>query len=444
MSDASGEFVFKLPDLGEGTVEAEIIQWYVNVGDSIVEDQAMVEVMTDKASVEVPAPVGGKVLATTGAPGDKVAVGSPLVVIRLAGDTAQAGAGSRPGAAATPNAAAAPTAAATPNAAAEAGVATSFNGGTRVKTSPANRRRAREAGIELHSLVGTGPRGRILQGDIAAASERLGAVTGSAGAPGTAGRAGTTLPAAATLPSGGASEPSSVTEIKVIGLRRVIAERMSEAKRNIPHFAYVEEVDVTELEALRQHLNGKRRAGGAVLTYLPIVIAALVRTLRLHPGCNCRYDASRGVLLRHTAVHVGVATQTPDGLKVPVLHDAQALTVWGIETRVRELAERARSNRATREELSGSTITVTSLGKLGGIASTPVINAPEVAIVGLNRAEERPVVRGGAIIVRRIMNLSSSFDHRFVDGYDAAAMIQTLKEFLERPATIFIPEDNRE
>jgi 2-oxoisovalerate dehydrogenase E2 component (dihydrolipoyl transacylase) len=416
VSAVSGEFVFKLPDLGEGTVEAEIIQWYVNVGDTIAEDQAMVEVMTDKASVEVPAPVGGTVLATTGTPGDKVAVGSPLVVIGLAGAV-------RAPAASVPD-------------------------GTRVKTSPANRRRAREAGIELHRVVGTGPRGRILQGDIAAASARLGAAAPSSGTRATTSSAGMPLPAtvappaAVATPSGEGSAPAAITEIKVIGLRRVIAERMSEAKRNIPHFAYVEEVDVTELEALRQHLNGKRGAGAVALTYLPVVIAALVRTLRLHPGCNCRYDASRGVLLRHTAVHVGIATQTADGLKVPVLHDAGGLTLWEIESRVRDLALRARSNHASRDELSGSTITVTSLGKLGGIASTPVINAPEVAIVGLNRAEERPVVRGGAITVRRIMNLSSSFDHRFVDGYDAAAMIQTLKDFLERPATIFIPEDS--
>jgi 2-oxoisovalerate dehydrogenase E2 component (dihydrolipoyl transacylase) len=225
----------------------------------------------------------------------------------------------------------------------------------------------------------------------------------------------------------------------VIGLRRLIAERMSEAKRTIPHFAYVEEVDVTELEALRQHLNTKLAKGDAAYTYLPLVIGALVRTLESFPQCNVLYDAARGVLVRHGAVHVGVATQTPDGLKVPVVRNAQALGLPALAAEIRRVTERARTNKASREELVGSTITVTSLGKLGGIVSTPIINAPEVAIIGLNKAADRPVVRQGAVAIRRIMNLSSSFDHRFVDGYDAAAMIQTLKELLEHPAMIFIP-----
>jgi 2-oxoisovalerate dehydrogenase E2 component (dihydrolipoyl transacylase) len=236
------------------------------------------------------------------------------------------------------------------------------------------------------------------------------------------------------------SAAAATTEIRVIGVRRVIAERMSEAKRTIPHFAYVEEVDVTELESLRQHLNGAIPKGQPSLTYLPMVVAALVRTLESFPQCNVLYDAGRGVLVRHRAVHVGIATQTPDGLKVPVVRHAEMQSLWDLSASIRRMAERARTNQATREELSGSTITVTSLGKLGGIASTPIINAPEVAIIGLNKAVERPVVQGGAVVVRRIMNLSSSFDHRFVDGYDAAAMIQTLKELLEHPATIFIPK----
>jgi 2-oxoisovalerate dehydrogenase E2 component (dihydrolipoyl transacylase) len=215
---------------------------------------------------------------------------------------------------------------------------------------------------------------------------------------------------------------------------------MSEAKRNIPHFAYVEEVDVTELESLRQHLNGKMTAGEPSLTYLPLVVMALTRALESFPQCNVLYDASRGVLVRHRAVHVGVATQTPDGLKVPVVRNAQALSLWDLAAEIRRVSERARSNKSSREDLTGSTITVTSLGKLGGIASTPVINAPEVAIIGLNKAVDRPVVNDGAVVVRRIMNLSSSFDHRFVDGYDAASMIQALKDLLEHPATIFIPK----
>jgi 2-oxoisovalerate dehydrogenase E2 component (dihydrolipoyl transacylase) len=291
-------------------------------------------------------------------------------------------------------------------------------------TSPANRRRAREAGIDLATVAGSGPGGRIVREDLASA------VSTSA------------LPASAastrTLPDSDVSAETS--EIKVIGVRRLIAERMSEAKRNIPHFAYVEEVDVTELESLRQHLNSKNGRGEPSLTYLPLVIAALVRTLEAFPQCNVLYDAARGVLVRHRAVHVGVATQTPEGLKVPVVRHAEKLLApAALAAEIRRVTERARANKASREELVGSTITVTSLGKLGGIASTPIINAPEVAIIGLNKAVERPVVHQGAVAIRRIMNLSSSFDHRFVDGYDAAAMIQALKELLEHPAMIFIP-----
>ncbi|MDP9008630.1 MAG: 2-oxo acid dehydrogenase subunit E2, partial [Pseudomonadota bacterium] len=280
----------------------------------------------------------------------------------------------------------------------------------RVMASPANRRRAREAGIDLATVAGSGPGGRILRADLTAIA-----------------------------PHEAAADTAGTTEIKVIGLRRLIAERMSEAKRTIPHFAYVEEVDVTELESLRAHLNHSRPKDMGSLSYLPLVVMALTRVLESFPQCNVLYDAVRGVLVRHRAMHVGIATQTPDGLKVPVVRNAQVLGLWELAAEIRRLAERARSNKATREELVGSTITVTSLGKLGGIASTPIINAPEVAIIGLNKAVERPVVHQGAVAVRRIMNLSSSFDHRFVDGYDAAAMIQALKERLEHPATIFIP-----
>ncbi len=405
------QYVFKMPDLGEGTVEAEIVAWHTEPGAVVTEDQVIVEVMTDKAAVEVPAPVSGRVLSITGAPGDKVAVGSPLIVF----ETDAKGAGA---AAVAPAHAPAATSAAAPAPAA------ALRPG-RIMASPANRRRAREAGIDLASVAGSGPGGRILRNDlIAAGACPAAALSGAQAAPAPA----TSVPATA-----------ETSEIKVIGVRRLIAERMSEAKRNIPHFAYVEEVDVTELDALRQHLNSKLDKGEPALTYLPLVILALVRVLESFPQCNVLYDAARGVLVRHRAVHVGVATQTPDGLKVPVVRNAQALDLWELAAQIRRVSERARSNKATREELVGSTITVTSLGKLGGIASTPVINAPEVAIVGLNKAVERPVVRQGAVVVRRIMNLSSSFDHRFVDGYDAAAMIQALKDLLEHPATIFIP-----
>ena len=389
------QFVFKMPDLGEGTVEAEIVAWHTKPGDLVAEDQVIVEVMTDKAAVEVPAPVSGRVVSISGEPGEKIAVGSPLIVFETGGGVADG----KPPPAQVSAAAAVPARAQSPSG--------------RVRTSPANRRRAHDAGIDLSQVAGSGPGGRILRADLAVTHE-----------------AGTALSAAV----------ADTTEVKVIGVRRLIAERMSEAKRSIPHFAYVEEVDITELEALRSHLNGKLAADVPKLTYLPLVVMALVRTLDQFPQCNVRYDAARGVLIRHRAVHVGIATQTPDGLKVPVVCDAQAASLWDLAAAIRDVTTRARANRATRDELQGSTITVTSLGKLGGIASTPIINAPEVAIIGLNKAVDRPVVHEGAVVVRRIMNLSSSFDHRFVDGYDAAAMIQALKELLEHPATIFIPK----
>ncbi|HKD54021.1 MAG TPA: dihydrolipoamide acetyltransferase family protein, partial [Steroidobacteraceae bacterium] len=301
----------------------------------------------------------------------------------------------------------------------------------RVATSPAIRRRAHEAGVDLRQIAGSGPNGRIVPKDLEAYVARRAQPTPLRSAP-------KAVPAA--RPAAPRTAPAAATEeIKVIGLRRVIAQRMSEAKRNIPHFAYVEELDITELESLRRHLNSKLASGTPALTYLPFLALGLVRVLRDFPQCNAHYDAERGVIVRYAAVHLGVATQTPDGLKVPVVHDAQALSLWELAAAMRRVAEAARTNKATREELSGSTITITSLGKLGGIVSTPIINAPEVAIIGVNRAVERAVVVNGAIAVRLTMNLSSSFDHRFVDGYDAAAMIQALKEFLEHPATIFIP-----
>jgi 2-oxoisovalerate dehydrogenase E2 component (dihydrolipoyl transacylase) len=411
------QFTFKMPDLGEGTVDAEIVAWHTKPGDVVAEDQLIVEVMTDKAAVEVPAPVSGRVVSVTGAPGDKVAVGSPLIVFELSeGAAAVAAPAAVP---VTPAAEPAPPKAVSAPAQTVAPLAPPASAAPakgRVMTSPANRRLASEAGIDLTTVAGSGPGGRILRADLQGAAPR-----------------------AADTDSAAPADAADTTEIKVIGLRRLIAERMSEAKRTIPHFAYVEEVDVTELESLREHLNHSRAKDAGALSYLPLVVMALTRVLESFPQCNVLYDAARGVLVRHRAMHVGIATQTPDGLKVPVVRNAQSRGLWEMAAEIRRLAERARSNKATREELVGSTITVTSLGKLGGIASTPIINAPEVAIIGLNKAVERPVVVQGAVVVRRIMNLSSSFDHRFVDGYDAAAMIQALKERLEHPATIFIP-----
>jgi 2-oxoisovalerate dehydrogenase E2 component (dihydrolipoyl transacylase) len=424
-------YVFKLPDLGEGTVEAEIVGWRVKPGDTVAEDEVVVELMTEKAAVEVPAPVSGRVLSTTGAPGDMVPVGAELLVLET-----DAGAAASPVTAAVPatRAAAGNGAAAAhavePAPAAGLAQAPSAARSDRVATSPAIRRRAHEAGIDLREIAGSGPNGRIVPKDLEAFVAHRAQPTPL--------RSGPKAVPAARPPAARAVAAGTTEEIKVIGLRRVIAQRMSEAKRNIPHFAYVEELDITELESLRRHLNGRLPAGAPALTYLPFLGLALVRVLRDFPQCNAHYDAERGVIVRYGSVHLGVATQTPDGLKVPVVHDAQALTLWELAAEMRRVSEAARTNKAKREELSGSSITITSLGRLGGIASTPIINAPEVAIIGVNRAIERAVVVEGAVAIRLTMNLSSSFDHRFVDGYDAAAMIQALKDCLEHPATIFI------
>lgn len=399
-------YVFKMPDLGEGTVTAEVVEWKVKVGDAVTEDQIIAEVMTDKAAVEIPAPVSGKVVSITGGPGDMVAVGSELIAF----ETSDSAAAKKPAAAAAPPPAASARAA---PAVAPAVVP------TRVMASPATRRKAHVAGVDLAAVSGSGPGGRISAQDLEAV------ISGSGD---------TAIRPAMRMARAGTEE------IKIIGVRRLIAQRMSDSKRNIPHFAYVEEVDVTELEALRQHLNAKLGKGAPSLTYLPFLVAALTRVLPQFPQCNAVHDAERNLIVRHRAVHVGIATQTPEGLKVPVLRNAEAMSLAALAKEIRRLSEAARNNKSTRDELTGSTITVTSLGRLGGIASTPVINAPEVAIIGVNKAVERPVVADGVITVRRIMNLSSSFDHRFVDGFDAAAMIQSLKERLEHPATIFIQD----
>jgi 2-oxoisovalerate dehydrogenase E2 component (dihydrolipoyl transacylase) len=423
-------YVFKMPDLGEGTVEAEVVAWHVKVGDFVNEDQVIAEVMTEKAAVELPSPVTGRVLSQTGAPGDMVPVGADLIVFDTdsgeEGDEvpAAAPAAVAAGAPAVPAVAVVSSPPPSVSASAKAAPAREKHHG-RVMASPATRRRAREAGIDLAQVAGSGPSGRITRQDFEAAlggsvAPQVTAAPASAGVPSLAPRTGT-------------------DEIKVIGVRRVIANRMTEAKRNIPHFAYVEEVDVTELESLRQHMNGRLPAGAGSLTYLPFIAAALVRALEGFPQCNAHFDTERNVLVRHHGVHLGVATQTPDGLKVPVVRHAEARTLWDLSAEIRRVSEAARTGKAAREELTGSTITLTSLGKLGGVVSTPIINAPEMAVIGVNKAIDRPMVVAGAVTVRRMMNLSSSFDHRFVDGYDAAAMIQSLKDLLEHPATIFIP-----
>jgi 2-oxoisovalerate dehydrogenase E2 component (dihydrolipoyl transacylase) len=437
-------YVFKMPDLGEGTVSAEVVAWHVKPGDLVQEDQVMCEVMTEKAAVEMPAPVTGRIVSIHGQPGDMVAVGSELVVFDT--DAASAAAGDAPAAKTPPpsppepltppaqhNRRASdrhPPAATTETsgasqAGATAGGASNGNGThKRVMASPASRRRAAEAGLDLTTVTGTGPSGRIEPGDI-----------DSALASGAARHAPPSMNARANATR---DARNGTEEVKIIGLRRVIAERLTESARSIPQYSYVEEVDITRLEALRKHLNDRRPPAAPPLTFLPFIIAGLTRVLEKFPQCNALYDSARGVLVKHKAVHVGIATQTSQGLKVPVVRNAESRALHDLAAEIRRVSEAARNNKSPREELTGSTITVTSLGKLGGIASTPMINMPEVSIIGINKAIERAVVVDGQITVRLMMNLSSSFDHRFVDGYDAASMIQALKDLLEQPATIFI------
>ena len=425
-----GRFVFKLPDLGEGTVEAEIIEWHVEPGEEVTEDQLIVDVMTDKANVEIPAPVTGMVVALGGEPGDIIPVGMPLITFDTEEDLGELEIPVAPVVAAVSDreplepgtttrqhhgSAAEPPA---PSPQPPLLQATAAPGraidAPRVLTSPAIRRRARETGIDLSQIQGSGPKGRITRDDLESYISSGGQV----------------------LPS--APPRVGVEEIKVIGVRRVIAERMSESKRSIPHFAYVEEIDVTELEALREHLNGKALEGQPHLTYLPFLALALVKVLREFPQCNATFDVQRNVILRHHAVHLGVATQSPDGLKVPVVQHAETRPLWDMAAEMRRVSQAARDGSAKPQDLGGSTITITSLGRLGGIVSTPVINAPEVAIIGVNKSVERPVVQDGTVVIRRMMNLSSSFDHRFVDGFDAAALIAAIKDYLEHPGSIFV------
>ena len=415
------EYIFKLPDLGEGTVESEIAEWFIAVGDQVNEEDLVGTMMTDKAAVELSSPVSGRVVKLAGEPGDIIAVGAPLVVFETDAAAAAESAPVAPPAVAPPAVEEAqPETKPEPTPAAPAPPEGALDR-RRVMTSPAIRRRAKDMGVDLMLVPGSGPGGRITRTDFDQYIKRQAAAGVPAAAP------------VAAVPAPG------TTEVKVIGLRRIIAERMSEAKREIPHFAYVEEIDITELEALSKHLNSKKADPSERLTLLPFLGLALIRALREFPQCNTTHDKSRNVLLRHGAVNLGIATQTPDGLKVPVVHNAQALSMDALAAEIRRVSQAAKDNSAKKDELSGSTITITSLGRLGGIVSTPVINQPEVAIIGVNRAVERPVVVDGQVAVRLMMNLSSSFDHRFVDGYDAAAMSQSIKEMLEHPATIFLP-----
>ena len=407
-------FTFKLPDIGEGIAECEIATWRVSVGDVVKEDQPLVDMLTDKAAVEIPSPVAGVVKELRGNAGDKVAVGAVLLLIETAAGAATA---VEP-ASSAPQASAAKVAA-TP--APTKPTAPLRVDGEKPLAAPSVRKRARELGIDLTEVAGSKKGGRIGHDDLDAHGSAP-----QAAAP------------AVAMPSSTGAKATGIEQIKIIGMRRKIAESMERSKRRIPHFAYVEEVDVTELEALRVHLNAAKRPDQAKLTLLPFLMRAMVKTVPLFPNVNGTYDDEAGIFHRHNALHIGVAAQTPQGLMVPVARHAESLDIWACAAEIKRVADAAKSGKAKREELSGSSITITSLGTMGGIVSTPIINAPEVAIIGVNKMVERPMVRNGQVVIRTMMNLSSSFDHRIVDGHDAASFIQKLKQYLEHPATIFI------
>ena len=414
-----GIYEFKLPDIGEGVVEGEVVEWLVSVGQSIAEDDPILSVMTDKATVEIPSPVDGTVVEVIGEPGDILPVGGVCIRMEVEGDgNASEDAEAPPAAESTPTKVTstptpAPTPAPAPARVSSAPAEPLGSVATRPLASPAVRRAAREGGIDLTSLRGTGPSGRITHDDLAAWAR---------GSTGAASR----------------SRRSDTTEVPVIGLRRRIAEQMARSYSNIPHFSYFEEVDVTELEALRAHLNATRAEGQPKLTYLPFIMQALVKALGDRPECNATYDDEAGVVTRHGAIHLGIATATDRGLYVPVVHHVEAMDLWKTASSMIEVTSAARDGTASLDVLSGSTFTITSLGRMGGLGATPIINHPEVAILGVHNAVETPVVRNGQIVVRRMLRLSSSFDHRVVDGFDGASMVQALKGYLEHPATIFM------
>jgi len=415
-----GVHVIKMPDIGEGIAEVELVAWRVKPGDTVAEDQVLADVMTDKATVEIPSPVAGTIIALGGEIGQVMAVGSELIRLEVEG-AGNVKAVARAVPAAPDKAAPAPVPVAPPPLprATAPVVPQPRRPGAKPIASPAVRRRAWDLGIELQYVPGSGAGGRVTHDDLDAYAAR---------APGTQpSNAGTRY-----------TERNDEEAIPVIGLRRKIALKMQEAKRRIPHFTYVEEIDVTELETLRARLNAKWGADRGRLTPLPLLVRAIVLAVREFPQVNARFDDEAGIVTRHGAVHIGIATQTDGGLMVPVLRHAEARGVWANATEMARLADAARTARATRAELGGSTITITSLGALGGIVSTPVINHPEVAIVGVNRIVERPMMRGGAVVPRLMMNLSSSFDHRVVDGAHAAEFVQALRALLECPATLFV------
>ena len=456
-----GIHVIKMPDIGEGIAEVELVMWHVKVGDVVTEDMILADVMTDKATIEIPSPVHGTVAMLGGAAGQVMAVGADLIHIEVEGAgnlKPHAAAGGAAGAApaqpaipastaasaaasaAQPPAAAAPAAPATPAAAPAASAPAAARAsvpaalaaghaaapsrvarepGERPLASPAVRKRAWDMGVELQFVHGSGPAGRIQHADLDAYVAR-----GVQGAP-------------SAIP-GGYRQIHTEQTIPLIGLRRKIAQKMQESKRRIPHFSYVEEIDVTELENLRARMNEQWGKERGKLTVLPLLARALVVALRQFPQMNARFDDDAGIVTQYGAVHLGVATQTDAGLMVSVMRHAEAHDPWSCAAEIGRLADAARSGKATREELSGSTITISSLGALGGIVTTPVINHPEVAIIGVNKIVERPMVRQGGMVVRKMMNLSSSFDHRVVDGMHAAQFVQAIRALLECPAMLFV------
>ena len=414
----------RVPDIGEGIAETEVAEWLVSIGQQVREDDPLAALMTDKATVEVPSPVSGKVIWLAAAEGDTLAVGTELIRLEVDGAgnvTGEELAADAPAPAedtappvqadAAPEVVEVPARAAAPTEPPVVPAAPLRPEGERPLAPPSVRARAREAGVDLRQVRGSGPAGRITQDDLSAYI-----VSGGVPAP------------------SGLRPDESVEEIKVIGLRRRISERMETANR-IPHITIVEEVDTTALEDLRGRMNAE---GGSKLTVLPFLVRAMVRALRDQPMLNAHYDTAAGVVRRFGGVHVGIAAQTDGGLMVPVLRHAEALTLREAGAEIARLADAARDGSARREELTGSTITITSLGKLGALATTPILNAPEVAIVGVNRMEVRPFWNGSAFEPRKMMNISCSFDHRVIDGWDAAVFVQRLKTLLETPALIFV------
>ena len=425
-----GKFEFKLPDIGEGVVEGEIVEWMVAVGDTVKEDDPILSVMTDKATVEIPAPCDGTVASIVGEAGDILPVGGVCIVFDVDGE-GNASASSEPVAEkaavveetiepVVEEQASAPDPAASIAPAAAAPVARAA--GTKALASPAVRQRARAANIDLQLVAGSGPAGRISHADL---DRHI---------------AGGAASATPTMPMGGVAKVArnGTEDIKVIGLRRKIADGMMASYSTIPHFSYFEEVDVTELESLRQHLNATRPEGAPKLTYLPFIMQALVKALAQRPECNAVYDDEAGVVTRHEAINLGIATQTDRGLYVPVVKHVEAMDIWQSAAEMGRVTQATRDGKAGVDDLTGSTFTITSLGRLGGLGATPIINKPEVGILGVHNAKDRAVVHNGNVVVRRIMNLSSSWDHRVVDGHDGASLVQLVKSYLEHPATIFM------